>query len=127
MAGAACDITGIVAHPSRPAAPKGEMLYGRSMPGTKRRPRFVVAVVRALLVTFLISLLALAVSLLAGILGAVIYSRLERVPPNFGFVYKNIAAPFAIVVGGIVLVLSVVMEVRHYRQAKALAAIERAG
>jgi hypothetical protein len=92
-----------------------------------RRPRLILGVVRALLVTFLISLMALAVSLLAGIVGAVIYGRVEHVPPNFAFVYKNIAAPFAMVVGAVVLVLSLILEIRHYRQAKALAAIERAG
>ena len=97
------------------------------MPGASRKPRLMVGIIRALLVTFLVTLLSFAVSLFAGILGAVIYSRLQHVPPNFSFLYKNIAAPFAIAVGAIVLVLSLAMEVRHYRQAKALAAIERAG
>jgi hypothetical protein len=97
------------------------------MPGAPRRPRLVLALARALLVTFLVTLLAFAVSLLAGILGVVIYSRVQHVPPSFSFVYKSVAAPFAIVVGAVVLVLSIVMEIRHYRQAKALVAIERAG
>jgi hypothetical protein len=97
------------------------------MPGANRKPRLIVGIICALLVTFLVTLLSFAVSLFAGILGAVIYSRLQHLPPKFGFVYKNVAAPFAIVVGAIVLVMSLVMEVRHYRQAKALAAIERAG
>jgi ABC-type sulfate transport system permease component len=91
-----------------------------------RRPRLILALLRALLVTFLISLLALAISLFLGILGAVIYGRVEHLAPNFGFVYRNIAAPFAIVVGGIVLVLSLILEVRHYRQTRVLAAIEKA-
>lgn len=97
------------------------------MPGANRRPRLILALARALLITFFITLLAFAVSLLAGILGAVVYARVQHVPPNFGFVYLNVAAPFAAVVGIIVLMLSIVMEVRHYRQARALAAIERAG
>jgi uncharacterized BrkB/YihY/UPF0761 family membrane protein len=97
------------------------------MPGSNRPPRLILGLLRALLITFLVTLLSLAVSLFAGILGAVIYARFQHLPPNFQFVYRNIAVPFAIVVGAIVLVLSLIMEIRHYRQSKALAAIERAG
>jgi hypothetical protein len=41
--------------------------------------------------------------------------------------YRHIALPMALIVGGVVFVLAVIMEVRHYRQAKALSAIERLG
>ena len=45
---------------------------------------------------------------------------------DLAFAYRHIAFPFAITVGAIVLVLSLLMEVRNYRQRKTLAGIERA-
>jgi len=83
--------------------------------------------VRALLVTFLMTLLAFAVSMLLTIIGLSIYARTRAVHPDFAFGYRHIAAPFAVGVGAVVLVLSLMMEIRHYRQARALASIERAG
>ncbi len=77
--------------------------------------------------TALLTLLAFAVSLLLSILGTVVYSQMEHVAPNMAFAYRHIAFPFAISVGVIVLVLSLVMEIQHYRQRKNLASIERAG
>lgn len=58
--------------------------------------------------------------------GLVIVSRLHGATPDLRFAYRHVAFPVALVVGSIVLLLSLVMEVRHYRQAKALAAILRA-
>jgi hypothetical protein len=78
-----------------------------------------------LLVTFLLTLLAFAVSLLLGILGTVIGATLRGTHPNVAFAYKYIAPPAATVAGAIVLVAAVFVEVRHYRQAKTLAQIER--
>jgi len=46
--------------------------------------------------------------------------------PNLPFAYRHVAFPFAISVGIIVLTLSLVMEIRHYRHRKTLAGIERA-
>jgi amino acid transporter len=98
------------------------------MPATRgRKPRLILVPIRALLVTFLITLLSFAISLLLGIVGIAIYSRIQGIGPNLTLAYRNIAAPCAIVVGVIVFVLSLIMEVRHYRQAKALASIEKAG
>jgi hypothetical protein len=82
--------------------------------------------VRVLLFTFLITLLAFAVTLLLAIIVIVISSRLRGVSPDFAFAYRYIAAPAAAVAGTIMLVLSCGLEIRHYRQAKALSAIERA-
>ncbi len=48
-----------------------------------------------------------------------------RVGLEFRFAYRHIAFPFAITVGAIVLVLLLLMEIRNYRQRKALAGIER--
>jgi hypothetical protein len=77
--------------------------------------------------TALLTLLAFAVSLLLSILGTVVYSQVAHVAPNMPFAYRYIAFPFAISVGVIVLALSLAMEIRHYRQRKTLASIERAG
>ena len=79
---------------------------------------------RAFAITFLLTLLSFAVALLLSILGAVVYSQVEHVAPNLPFAYRHIALPFAITVGAIVLIVSLVMEIRNYRQRKALAAIE---
>lgn len=81
---------------------------------------------RVLLMTSLLTLLAFAVALLLSILGTVVYSQVEHVAPNLPFAYRHIAFPFAISVGAIVLTLSLVMEIRHYRHRKTLAGIERA-
>ena len=77
--------------------------------------------------TALLTLLAFAVSLLLSILGTVVYSQVRHDAPNMPFAYRYIAFPFAITVGVIVLALSLAMEIRHYRQRKTLAGIERAG
>ena len=82
---------------------------------------------RVLLMTAVVTLLAFAVSLLLGILGTVVYSQVEHAAPNMPFAYRYVAFPFAISVGAIVLALSLTMEIRHYRQRKTLASIERAG
>ncbi len=81
---------------------------------------------RALFVAFLSTLLAFAVCLLFALVGAVIVARVQGTPAELGFAYRHIAAPAAGVVGGIVLVLSLVMEIRHYRQARALDGVARA-
>ena len=91
------------------------------------RPRWIMIPFRVAAMTFLFTLLAFAVSLLLSILGAIVYSQARHVAPNLPFAYRHIAFPFAITAGAIVLVLSLQMEIRHYRQRKVLAGIERAG
>ncbi len=81
---------------------------------------------RAFAMTFLFTLLSFAVALLLSILGTMVYSQVKHVAPNLMFAYRHIAFPFAITVGAIVLVLSLGMEIRNYRQRKALEGIERA-
>ena len=75
--------------------------------------------------TFLLTLLSFAVALLASILGTIIYSQVEHVAPNLMFAYKRIAFPIAVAAGVIVLAVTLVVEIRNYRQRKVLAAIER--
>jgi len=89
-------------------------------------PRCIGVPVLALAMTFLFTLLSFAVALLLSIMGTVVYSQVKHVAPNLTFAYRHIALPFAITVGAIVLALSLGMEVRNYRQRKALEGIERA-
>ena len=98
-------------------------------PGPTRspEPRWFLIPVRVFLVTFLVTLLSFAISLLLGILGVVVGAKARGAAPNLTLAYRLIAFPAAGVVAAVVLVSSIVMEVRHYRQAKALAKIERAG
>jgi hypothetical protein len=90
-----------------------------------RHPRWYGIPVRVALATFLGTLICFAVSLLLAILGTVIVSSLRGVHPDMRIAYRLIALPLALVAGGIIFVLSLIMEIRHYRQNKTLSAIER--
>lgn len=91
---------------------------------SSRAPRWYAIPVRVGLVTFIGTLLCFAVSLLFAILGTVIIAALRGVHPDMRVAYRHIALPMALVAGSIILVLALVMEIRHYRQSKTLAAIE---
>jgi hypothetical protein len=67
-----------------------------------------------------------AVSLLLGILGIVVGARLRGQVPNMALAYRSIAIPSAAIVGSIVLVFSLFLEIRHYRQSRTLDRIEKA-
>ncbi|HWW14239.1 MAG TPA: hypothetical protein VN310_06225 [Candidatus Dormibacteraeota bacterium] len=95
------------------------------MPPTPRPPRWYAIPVRVLLVTFIGTLISFAVSLLLGILGIVTVSALCHANPNMTVAYRLIALPAAVVAGSIIFVLALTMEIRHYRQSRTLAAIER--
>jgi uncharacterized BrkB/YihY/UPF0761 family membrane protein len=90
-----------------------------------RPPRWYTIPVRVVLVTFICTLISFAVGLLLGIVGTLIISFRRHVHPDMTAAYRLIALPAAIVVGSIVLVLSLAMEIRHYRQSRTLAAIEK--
>ena len=68
-----------------------------------------------------------AVSLLIGIFGIVIISALRGSHPDMRVAYRLIALPVASVSGAIIFILSLFMEIRHYRQTKVLSGIERMG
>jgi hypothetical protein len=87
--------------------------------------RWYLIPVRIVLMTFLLTMLSFAVSLLFGILSLIITARLRGLPPNLTAAYRYIALPAAVTVGAIVLISATLLEVRHYRQTKALAEIER--
>ena len=88
-----------------------------------RKLRWYLVPVRVLLVTFVVTLLSFAVSLLLGILGVVLAAKIRGGHPNMTLAYRDVALPIAAMVGAIVLISSAVMEIRHYRQAKALGRI----
>ncbi len=90
------------------------------------KPRWYMIPVRVVLITFLLTLLSFALSLLLGILGLVISGRIRGVHPNMAAAYRHFAFPAAIAVAAVCLVSATITEVRYYRQAKALAGIARA-
>lgn len=92
---------------------------------SSRSPHWYGIPVRVLLMTFIGTLLCFAVSLLLGILGTVIGAALRGVHPDMRMAYRAIAIPIALAAGSIVFVSALIMEIRHYRQAKMLAAIEK--
>jgi len=96
-------------------------------PPASRAPRWYTIPVRVGLVTFIGTLLCFAVSLLLAILGTVIVAALRGMHPDMRIAYRQIALPVALVAGSIIFVLALAMEIRHYRQAKTLSAIERLG
>jgi hypothetical protein len=89
-------------------------------------PHWYAVPARALFVTFLLTLLSFAVTLLGAILVMVAKAALRHTPPNLPFAYRHIAFPVALGVGAVVLLISMVVEMRHLRQARALAGIARA-
>jgi hypothetical protein len=95
------------------------------MPPSPRPPRWYTIPVRVLLLTFIGTLISFAVSLLLGIIGTVAVSALRGVHPDMTVAYRQVALPAAVVAGSIIFVLALTMEIRHYRQSKTLAAIER--
>jgi hypothetical protein len=96
-----------------------------SVETSSRGPRWYLVPVRVLLVTFIVTLLSFAVSLLLGIGGVVLAAKLRGVHPNMAIAYRHIAFPVAGMVAAIVFVSAVFMEQRHYQRAKALQRIER--
>lgn len=89
-----------------------------------RGPRWYLIPVRVLLVTFVVTLLSFAVSLLFGIGGVLLAARVRGAHPDMTVAYRYVAMPAAGVVAAVVLVSAAFMEVRHYRRAKTLARME---
>jgi TRAP-type C4-dicarboxylate transport system permease small subunit len=79
-----------------------------------------------LFLTFLVTLLCFAVTLLLSILWIVISAAIHGVEPNLRFAYRNVALPVAVVASVVAFLGALITEIRHYRQAKALAGIARA-
>jgi len=90
-----------------------------------RAPRWYLIPVRVVLVTAIVTLLAFAVSLLLGISAILVAAKLRGATPDLKMAYRMIAVPAASVVFGIVLVSSLVMELRHYSRSQTLSRMER--
>jgi hypothetical protein len=97
-------------------------------PGSRSRaPRWYTIPVRVALVTFIGTLLCFSITLLFAIFGTVILASLHRGHPDMRIAYRHIALPVGLVAGCIIFVIMLVVEIRHYRQARTLTAIERMG
>lgn len=90
-----------------------------------RAPRWYTIPLRVGLVTFIGTLLCFSVTLLFAIFGTVILASLHGVHPDMRIAYRHIALPVALAAALVIFVLALAMEIRHYRQAKTLSAIER--
>ena len=92
-----------------------------------RKPHWYGIPLRAVLITFPVTLMSFAMSLLLGIIGTVVASRVRHVKLDITLAYRHVAFPVAVVVGAIVLIFALGTEIRQYRQAKTLHRLERAG
>lgn len=90
------------------------------------QPRWYYIPVRVLLLTFLLTLLSFAVSLLLGIMSTVMAGRLHDIHPDMTRAYRHVALPVAAVVAALGLIGATILEIHNFRQAKALAGIARA-
>ena len=84
------------------------------------KPRIVGVVFRTLFVTFLLTLLSFAVSLLVGIVGTVLFGTVRGHHPEMTLAYRHVAFPVAITVAAVALIVMAVVEVRRYRQRLAI-------
>lgn len=123
MRGGGHDIAnGIVAHEPENVVAYSVMVFTKAR---ARRPRWFFIPVRVLLVTFLLTLLSFALSLLFGILGTVIAARLQGIHPNMTLAYRHIALPVAAIAGSATLVAMSVLEIRRYWRERTLIMIEQ--
>jgi TRAP-type C4-dicarboxylate transport system permease small subunit len=82
--------------------------------------------VRALVITFVTTLLSFAVCLFVAIIGTALIAKVRGSHPDMTLAYRHVAVPVAAGIAAIVLISAMIMEIRRYRQAKTLAQIERA-
>jgi TRAP-type C4-dicarboxylate transport system permease small subunit len=94
--------------------------------GRRCRSRWYEIPVRAVLWTFIGTLICFAISLFLGIVGVALVSAVRHVHPDMTLAYRDVAFPAALVAGAVILLFVLRMEIRHYRQTKTLEAIERA-
>ena len=91
-----------------------------------RKPRWYTIPVRVLLVTFILTLMSFALCLFVAILGTLLAGKVQGYTPDLRVAYWHIALPIAVAAGTVVFVVTMVMEIRHFRQTKALDGILRA-
>ena len=90
-----------------------------------RMPGWLGILARVFALTFVGTLLAFAVTLLIAILTTVVLAEVRGVHPDMRIAYRHVALPVAVITALILLVIAARSEIRHYRQAKTLKAIER--
>ena len=90
-------------------------------------PSRLAIVPRVILITVVLTGLAFAVSLLFGILGMAGIGLVRGHLPDMRMAYRHFAFPIAMTVGSCAFIAAWVMEIRHYRQTKALVGLERHG
>ena len=90
-----------------------------------RRPRPYLIPVRVLLITLLFTLMSFAIAVLLGIFGLALWAVIRHAHPNMTIAYRQIGPPVAALVAVITVIVASTTEIRQYRQAKALAEIER--
>jgi Ca2+/H+ antiporter len=90
-----------------------------------RAPRPYLIPVRVLLMALLFTLMSFAIMVLLGIIGLALWGAIRHEHPNMTLAYRMVAAPVAAVVAVVAIVVTSRTEIRQYRQAKALAEIER--
>lgn len=81
-----------------------------------RKPRLPGVFFRTLLITFVLTLLAFAVTLLLAIVGFSVFGLVQRHRPDLANAYKYIAVPIAAVVATVVLVTAWITEFKRYRR-----------
>jgi|SRR6516164_5680728 hypothetical protein len=91
-----------------------------------REPRWYAIPVRILLVTFILTLISFALCLFVAILATVLAGKVHGYTPDLRIAYRDIALPIAIGAGTVVFIVTAVMEIRHFRQTRALQGILRA-
>lgn len=81
-----------------------------------RKPRLMGVLVRALLITFVVTLLTFAVTLLLAIVGFSLAGVLHGHRPDMANAYRFIAIPMAVLAAVIVLVTAFINELKLYRR-----------
>lgn len=81
-----------------------------------RKPRLPGVLVRALLITFVLTLLGFALCLLLAIIGLSLFGLVRGHRPDMAYAYKYIAVPMAAVIALSILITATFSEFRRYRR-----------
>lgn len=81
-----------------------------------RKPKLLGVLVRALLITFVVTLLTFALTLLLAIIGFSIFGLIQGHRPDMANAYRYIAVPMAVLAAVIVLVTAFINELKLYRR-----------
>jgi hypothetical protein len=81
-----------------------------------RKPRLPGVFFRALLITFVLTLLVFAVTLLFAIIGLSLFGIVAGHRPDMANAYRYVALPMAMLVAVVALVTAFITEFKRYRQ-----------